>query len=97
MNRAQTTSSVLSALDSQLAQLASQDMANKLAQEEQERAVQAVLSEVKKETSRRPGRGEKGDDSAMDVDEQPRGEGGRGGIMGALSNALDVGKGRKFK
>ena len=77
-------------------------MANKLALEEQERAVQAALAEVKKESkSLRPGRGgdREKDDADMDIDE-PRGGNstvGPSGLMGALSNVLDAGKGRKFK
>ncbi|KAL5495840.1 hypothetical protein ACEPAI_1304 [Sanghuangporus weigelae] len=99
---AQTTSSVLTTLDSQLAQLASQELSNKLAREEQERVVQATLAEVKKENrSLRPGRGgdRERDDADMDIDE-PRGGSGtvnQGGLTTSLSNVLDAGKGRKFK
>ncbi|EJD04549.1 uncharacterized protein FOMMEDRAFT_107333 [Fomitiporia mediterranea MF3/22] len=90
---ARTTSAVLSTLDAQLAQLASQGMAKRLEREEHERAVQATLSDVRKESkaSGRTARGsmydrERGDGEAMDVDE-PRGS----------SGSVDAAKGRKFK
>ena len=96
--RAHTTSSVLTTLDAQLAQLTSQSAANKLAREEHERLIQSTLAEVKKEAKAsartRGGGGGPGaydrDEQAMDVDE-PRGPSGMQNVL------ADANRGRKFK
>ena len=93
-SRSRTTSAVLTTLDSQLAQVASQEVTTKQAQDEHDRQVNSILSDIaeRRKETRRGGGGlgpieSDRENVAMDVDEPRAG--------GSGDSSLEPGKGRK--